>query len=58
MSKKQWKKVGVEVSYPVIADMFENPENDWLATDDVISVCRRAGIPKKASHDDALGSRV
>ena len=29
---KQWKKVGVEVSYPVTADMFENPEDDWLAT--------------------------
>ena len=26
------KKVGVEVSYPVIADMFENPGDDWLAT--------------------------
>ena len=26
------KKVGVEVSYPVTADMFENPEDDWLAT--------------------------
>ena len=32
LSKKQWKKVGVEVSYPVTADMFENPEDDWLAT--------------------------
>ena len=32
LSNKQWKKVGVEVSYPVTADMFENPENDWLAT--------------------------
>ena len=78
------KKVGVEVSYPVTADMFENPENDWLATassrararvevnikklsadesaqfraaqdkemdqwisNDVISVCQRADIPKE-----------
>ena len=32
LSKKQWKKVGVEVRYPVTADMFENPEDDWLAT--------------------------
>ena len=32
LSNKQWKKVGVEVSYPVTADMFENPEDDWLAT--------------------------
>ena len=73
-----------EVSYLVIADMFENPEDDWLATasswararvevhikklaaeeraqfraaqrkemdqwisNDVISVCQRAGIPKQ-----------
>ena len=77
------KKVGVEVSYPVTADIFENPEDDWLAaassrararvevnikkrsaderaqfraaqdkqidqwiSNDVISVCQRAGIPK------------
>ena len=26
------EKVGVEVSYPVTADTFENPEDDWLAT--------------------------
>ena len=32
LSNKHWKKVGVEVSYPVTADIFENPENDWLAT--------------------------
>ena len=31
-SNKQWKKVGVEVSFPVTADVFENPEKDWLAT--------------------------
>ena len=78
------EKVGVEVSYPVTADMFENPEDDWLATasskararvevnikklsaderaqfraaqhkemdqwisNDAISVCQRAGIPKE-----------
>ena len=83
-SNKQWKKVGVEVSYPVTADTFENPEDDWLATassrararvevnfkklsaderaqfraardtemdqwisNDVISDCQRAGIPKQ-----------
>ena len=76
--------MGVEVSYPVTADMFENPEDDWLATassrararvevnikkltaderaqfrgaqheemdqwisNDVISVCQRAGIPNE-----------
>ena len=27
LSNKQWKNIGVEVSYPVTADMFENPEN-------------------------------
>ena len=32
LSTKQWKKVGVELGYPVTADMFENPEDDWLAT--------------------------
>ena len=84
LSIKQWKKVGVKVSYLVTADMFENPEDDWLATassrararvevnikklsaderaqlraaqdkamgqgisNDVISVCQRAGIPKQ-----------
>ena len=30
LSNKQWKKVGVKVSYFVLADMFENPEDDWL----------------------------
>ena len=80
----QWKKAGVEVSYLVTADMFENPEDDPLATassrararvevnikklsaderaqfraaqdkemyqwisNDVISICQRAGIPKQ-----------
>ena len=32
LSNKQWKKVGVEVSYPVTVDMFGNPDNYWLAT--------------------------
>ena len=88
LSNKQLKKVGVEVcvevSYPVTADMFEKPVNDWLAnassrararvevninnvsaderaqfraaqdkdteqwiSNDVISVCQRAGIAKE-----------
>ena len=84
LSNKQWKKFGFEVSYPVTADLFENPENDWLATassrararvevnikklsaderaqflaaqdketdqwisNDVISVCQRAGVAKE-----------
>ena len=32
MSRNQWKKVGVEVSYRATAEMFEKPEDDWLAT--------------------------
>ena len=32
VSNKQWEKFGVEVSCPVTVDMFENPENDRLAT--------------------------
>ena len=31
VSKKQWKKPA-EASYLVTAEMFENPEDDWLAT--------------------------
>ena len=59
------EKVGVEVSYPVTADMFENPEDDLLATaqfradqgkemDQWISndVIRHS---QSANHDDALG---
>ena len=81
----KWKKVGIEVSFPVTAEILENPEDDWLAiassrarararvevnikklsaderaqfraaqhkemdqwtSNDVISVCQRAGIPK------------
>ena len=84
LSNEQWKQVGVEVSCPVTADVFENPADDWLATassrararvevnikklsadelaqfragqdkemdqwtsNDVISVCQRAGITKQ-----------
>ena len=32
LANKQWKNVGVEVSYPATVDMFDNPEDDWLAT--------------------------
>ena len=30
--EKTMEKVGVEVSYLVSADVFKNPEDDWLAT--------------------------
>ena len=32
LSNKQWKRVGVEMSYPVTADTFETPGDDWLVT--------------------------
>ena len=36
------KKVGVEVSYPLTADMFENPSDDWLANIKKLSAEERA----------------
>ena len=47
MSKKQSRKVGVEVSHPVTAEMTENPEDDWLAT-----ASSRALNIKKLSSDE------
>ena len=71
LSNKQWKQVGVEVSYPVTADMFEITENDWLATASSRARARVEVNIKKlyllmslrrhsqtASHDDALGSHL
>ena len=52
LSKKQWKKVGVEVSYPVTADMCENPEDDWLATASSRARARVEVNIKKLSSDE------
>ena len=52
MSKKQCKIVGVEVSYPVTADMFENPEDDWLATASSRARARVEVNIKKLSSDE------
>ena len=30
--RQKIEKVGLELSYAVTPDMFENPEDDWLAT--------------------------
>ena len=52
VSKKQCKIVGVEVSYPVTADMFENPEDDWLATASSRARARVEVNIKKLSSDE------
>ena len=41
-------KIGAEMSYPVTADMFENPENDWFATASSKSSCSCWSEPQKA----------
>ena len=53
LSTKQWKKVGVELGYPVTADMFENPEDDWLAT---ASSGARARVEVTSSSTQRNGS--
>ena len=52
MSKKQWRKVGVEVSYLVTAEMFENPEDDWLAAASSKARARVEVNIKKLSSDE------
>ena len=52
LSNKQWKKVGVEVRYLVTADMFENPEYDWLATASSRARARVEVNIKKRSADE------
>ena len=52
LSNKQWKKIGVEVSYLVTADMFENPEDDWLATASSRARARVEVNNKKLSADE------
>ena len=51
LSSRQWKKVGVEVRYPVTADMFENPEDEWLA-----AASSRARAPVSSSSTQRNGS--
>ena len=51
LSNKQSKKVGVEVSHHVTADMLENPENDWLATASSEARDRVEVISKKLTAD-------
>ena len=58
LSNKLRKKVGVEVSYPVTADMFENPENDWLATASSRARARVEVNIKKLSADDCAQFRA
>ena len=52
LSNKQWKKVGVEVRDPLTADMFENPEDDWLATASSTARARVEVNIKKLSADE------
>ena len=53
MSKKQRRKDGVEVSYPVTVEMFENPEDDWLATASFRARARVEVNTKKLSSDES-----
>ena len=52
------EKVGVEVSYPVTADMFENPEDDWLATASSRARARVEVNIKKLSADECAQFRA
>ena len=57
-SNKQWKKVGVEVRYPVTADMFENPEDDSLAAATSRARARVEVNIKKLSADERAQFRA
>ena len=48
VSKKTMKKVGGEVSYLVTAELFENREDDWLATGVIQASCTCRGEHQKA----------
>ena len=56
LSNKQWKKNGVEVSYPVTADMFENHEDDWLAAASSRARARVEVNIKKLSAEERVHS--
>ena len=66
LCQKKWKKVGVEVSHPVTAEMFENLEDERLATASSRARARVEVNIKKLSYDEraqfreahALGSHV
>ena len=58
LSNKQWKKVGVEVSYPVTGDRLENPEDDWLATASSRARARVEVNIKKLSADERAQLRA
>ena len=58
VSKKQLGKVGVVVSYPVTAAMFEDPEDDWLATASSRTPARVEVNTKKLSSDERAQFRA
>ena len=58
LSNKQWKKVGVEVSYPGTADMFLNSEDDWVATASSRARARVEVNIKKLSADERAQFRA
>ena len=58
MSNEQWKQVGVEVSCPVTADVFEYPEDDWLATASSRARARVEVNIKKLSADERAQFRA
>ena len=56
--EKTMENVGVEVSYPVTTDMFENPDNDWLATASSRARARVEVSIKKFSADERAQFRA
>ena len=56
--RDNWEDVGVEVSYPVTAGMFEDPEDDWLATASSRARARVKVNMKKLSSDERAQFRA
>ena len=56
--EKTVDKVGVEVSHPVTAEMFENPEDDWLTTASSRARARVEVNIKKLSSDERAQFRA